>query len=60
LRVQIKPSAAAQPRVGKQESKINISLFQLPFRQYGAFYKKSDETNRTFKKSTAGFASKLS
>jgi len=59
---ELKPSAAAPSRGGKLESKINISLVQIPFGQYGAFYKniaKSDETNRTCNKSTAVFCMQI-
>ena len=59
---ELKPAVAAQPRDGKLESKINISPFQFPFRQYGAFYKnitKSDETNRTCNKYTAVFCMQI-
>jgi hypothetical protein len=55
---ELKPSAAAQTRGRKLESKINIYLFQIPFRQHGTFYKrikKSEETKRICKKFTAVF-----
>ena len=59
---ELKPSAAAQTRGRKLESKINLYLFQIPLRQHGASYKrikKSDLTKRLCTKSTAVFCTQI-